>query len=75
MKTKSYSHCHGESSFHIVFSPKYRHYIFGKDEIKTLCEKALCEVALKWGVIDSHSYGTINIIDTPSNPEIITIFY
>jgi REP element-mobilizing transposase RayT len=45
MKTASYSHCHGESSFHIVFSPKYRHDVFGKDEIKTFCEKCFNEVA------------------------------
>ena len=47
MKTESYSHCHGESSFHIVFSPKYRHDVFGKDEIKTYCEKCFDEVASK----------------------------
>lgn len=47
MKTKSYRHCHGESSFHIVFSPKYRHDVFGKDEIKTFCEKCFDEVASK----------------------------
>ncbi len=47
MKTESYSHCHGESSFHIVFSPKYRHDVFGKDEIKTFCEKCFNEVASK----------------------------
>ncbi len=47
MKTESYSHCHGESSFHIVFSPKYRHDVFGKDEIKTFCEKCFDEVASK----------------------------
>ena len=47
MKTASYSHCHGESSFHIVFSPKYRHDVFGKDEIKTFCEKCFNEVAYK----------------------------
>jgi putative transposase len=51
MKTKSYSHCHGESSFHIVFSPKYRHDILGKEEIKTLCEKTFYEVALKWDFV------------------------
>ena len=47
MKTKSHSHCHGESSFHIVFSPKYRHDVFGKEEIKTFCEKCFDEVASK----------------------------
>ena len=47
MKTASYSHCHGESSFHIVFGPKYRHDVFGKDEIKTFCEKCFNEVASK----------------------------
>src|SRR5665811_1003666 len=47
MKTASYSHCHGESSFHIVFGPKYRHDVFGKDEIKTFCEKCFNEVAFK----------------------------
>jgi putative transposase len=51
MKTKSYSHCHGESSFHIVFSPKYRHDILGKEEIKTLCEKTFYEVALNWDFV------------------------
>ncbi len=49
MKTESFSHCHGESSFHIVFSPKYRHDIFGKDEIKTCCEKIFKEVTSKEG--------------------------
>jgi putative transposase len=47
MKTASYSHCHGESSFHIVFGPKYRHDVFGKDEIKTFCEKCFNEIAYK----------------------------
>src|SRR5450759_3843843 len=47
MKTASYSHCHGESSFHIVFGPKYRHDVFGKDDIKTFCEKCFNEVAFK----------------------------
>ncbi len=47
MKTKSFSHCHGESSLHIVFSPKYRHDIFGKEEIKAFCETKFYEVALK----------------------------
>ncbi|CAG0999641.1 hypothetical protein METP3_03209 [Methanosarcinales archaeon] len=47
MKTESYSHCHGESSFHIVFGPKYRHDIFGKDEIKTFCEKSSMKLRLR----------------------------
>jgi putative transposase len=47
MKTESFSHCHGESSFHIVFSPKYRHDIFEKEQIKAFCEKTFNEIALK----------------------------
>jgi len=47
MKTESFSHCHGESSFHIVFCPKYRHDTFGKEQIKAFCEKTFNEIALK----------------------------
>ncbi len=46
MKTESFNHCHGESSFHIVFCPKYRHDIFGKEQIKAFCEKTFNEIAL-----------------------------
>lgn len=44
MKLKSFSHSHGESSFHIVFAPKYRHAIFEDEKIKEKCEELFYEV-------------------------------
>jgi putative transposase len=49
MKTESFSHSHGESSFHIVFCPKYRHEIFGNEDIKTFCKAVFGEVAERHG--------------------------
>lgn len=49
MKTESFRHSHGESSFHIVFCPKYRHGIFGDEGIKTFCEGTFKEVAERHG--------------------------
>ena len=47
MKTKSFNHYNSESSFHIVFFPRYRHDIFGKEQIKAFCEKTFNEISLK----------------------------
>lgn len=50
MKTESFDHSHGESSFHIVFCPKYRHAVFEDHDIKTFCEEIFKEVAERHGL-------------------------
>jgi putative transposase len=49
MKTESLSHCHGESSFHVVFCPKYRHEIFSNENIKAFCKQVFGEIAERYG--------------------------
>jgi len=41
----SFSHACGESNFHLVFSPKYRHEIFEDAELKKACERSLVGTA------------------------------
>ena len=52
MKTEtSFSHACGESNYHLVFCPKYRHAIFNDADLKKACECSLIETADKYGVI------------------------
>ena len=52
MNETSYSHAYGESNYHIVFSPKYRHAIFDENdfknhgsELKRFCEESFVRTA------------------------------
>jgi len=49
MGLESFSHGYGQCAFHIVLVPKYRHRLFVDLAIKSCCEKALRETALRVG--------------------------
>lgn len=47
----SRSHSYGESSYHIVFCPKYRHDIFAEsEEVKERCDELFEEIAERHGI-------------------------
>lgn len=49
MQTKSFSHSHGESNFHIVYCPKYRHPVFA-GRILAVCIFLINQVCEKWSI-------------------------
>jgi len=47
MKPKPFSHSYGESNFHIVFSPKYRHDVL-RGRIAKVCDLAFEQAGQVW---------------------------
>jgi len=47
MKPQPFSHSYGESNFHIVFSPKYRHDVL-RDRIAKVCDLAFEQAGQVW---------------------------
>ena len=68
MELRSFSHCKGESNFHIVFCPKYRRPIFRHKRIKHVCMKEFMKSAEKHRmtirvirIMDDHNHVFISL--------------
>ena len=81
MELQHNKHCVGEASFHIVFSPKYRHGIFGYKRLRTFCIHLFMIVADRHGltiraleVMDNHVHLFVSIEAIHSISQVVRYF-
>ena len=81
-KLNAYSHSYGESCYHIVFCPKYRHKIFGESkDVKEMCDRLFEEIAERHGIeiyekriMDDHVHLFVGIRPDKSVSDIVRYF-